>query len=116
MARSLNTIHQVAQVAWVRAHGTTVNEYCRICGDTCEFGPTPPQPPRRIPSAEIDAARQAIHLAVQRYLLRLFRCRFLSEAALWTYARSVELRLEKEDLEKKYPSPNDSDNHPTGRL
>jgi hypothetical protein len=86
-----------AQVAWVRAHGTTVSEYCPLCGGTCEFGPKPPDPPHRIRSEEIDEARKLVRLGATRYLVRLYRAGFVNQSDLLRYADRLALPLEPED-------------------
>ncbi|MGC4118803.1 MAG: hypothetical protein QM765_30425 [Myxococcales bacterium] len=90
-----------AQLAWVRAHGTVVDPYCPMCGGSCEFGPFPPEPPKRIPSEQMDDARGAVKRGAMRYLLRLHRGRFLGEPELKGYAERLALPLEPEDYARR---------------
>lgn len=100
-----------AQVGWVEAHGTKVSGYCPQCRGACEFGPDTPPPPRRTPSAEIDAARDRVRLAVRRYLLRLYRAHLPEEDAVRRTCAEIGVSIEAEDL-RRDASPADGDAPP----
>ena|SRR5690349_11261304 len=89
-----------AQVGWVKAHGTRVSGYCRICGGACELGPTTPEPPRRIHAEDLEAARQGVRQAARRYLLRLYRAHLLDEDAVRRACREIGAAVETEDFER----------------
>jgi hypothetical protein len=89
-----------AQVGWVKAHGTKVYGPCPVCGAVCEFDPTPPDPPRRIRSEDIDAARTRVRHAARRCLLRLYDARFLAEDAVRRACDQLGANVETEDFER----------------
>ena len=97
-----------AQVAWVEAHGTKVYGPCPVCGGVCEFDPMTPPPPRRIPSEDIDAGRTRVRHAARRYLLRLYRARFLSEDAVRRLCDQLGANVETEDFERAAAPTRDS--------
>ena len=88
-----------AQIGWVRAHGTRVSDYCPYCGGACEFGPSVPDPPSRIPVESISAARDAVRRGGRRYLRRLYRARLLDDSAFRQALKQIGLEAEKEDLD-----------------
>ena len=90
-----------AQVGWVEAHGVTVSGYCAHCGGRCELGPTKPEPPQRTPSENVEAAREGVRRAARRYLLRLYRARFLDEDAVRQACAEIRVGVETEDFERK---------------
>ena len=73
---------KAAEVQWVRAHDVKVPHFCRICAGPCEFGPQTPNPPRRVPSRQIDESIVALREACRCFLLRLYRGHMLSEDEL----------------------------------
>lgn len=87
-----------AQVGWVEAHGTRVSGYCAHRGGRCEFGPQVPDAPRRVPSEDLAAARNAVRQAARRYLLRLHKAQFLAESAVRQACGDLGVPLEDEDL------------------
>lgn len=89
-----------AQVGWVNAHGTKVSGYCPHCHGACELGPVTPGPPRRIPSEDIAAARDAVRLGVRRYLLRLYRAHFVEEDAVRRACAGLGVSIQDEDLRR----------------
>ena len=89
-----------AQVEWVQTHGTRVSGYCAQCGGACEFGPSTPAPPQRIPSEDLDGAREGVRHAARRYLLRLYRARFMDEDAVRRACGEIGVGLETEDFER----------------
>jgi hypothetical protein len=90
-----------AQVAWVKRHGTMVSDYCPHCDGGCEFGPRPPDPPRRIPSEDLDGARLQVRRAAYRLLLRYHRVRLLTEAEVQAACDRLGVTLEREDLAER---------------
>ena len=89
-----------AQVGWVKAHGTKVYGPCPVCGGVCEFDPRTPDPPRRIRSEDLDAARTRVRHAARRYLLRLYHARFLTEDAVRRSCDQLGANVETEDFER----------------
>lgn len=97
-----------AQLEWVEAHGTKVSGYCAQCGGACELGPSTPAPPQRIPSEDLDAARELIRRGARRYLLRLYHAHFMDEQALRRACAEVGVGLEVEDFARNSaPLPED---------
>lgn len=88
-----------AQVQWVEAHGTEVSDYCGHCGGACEFGRSTPAPPQRVPSAEIDAARDRVRRAARQYLLPLHRARLMEKDAIRLGCSEIGIRIDTEDFE-----------------
>lgn len=87
-----------SQVAWVKAHGTKVSDYCPICGGGCEFGPQTPVPPKRIPSEQMGAARDKVRRSVFRLLLRCYRSSLLDEVAVREKCERLGVNVEREDF------------------
>jgi hypothetical protein len=92
-----------AQVRWVEAHATRVSGYCAQCGGACELGPKTPEPPRRIPTEDLEAAREGVRHAARRYLLRLYRAHLLSEDAVRQACSEIGVGVESEDFERQSP-------------
>jgi hypothetical protein len=88
-----------AEQSWVREHGTKITSFCPICRGPCEFGPQTPNRPHRIPSQDLDAARNAVRVAVRQFLVRLLHAGFLSEAEVRQAAELVGASIEQEDLD-----------------
>ena len=88
-----------AQLAWVGEHGTKVTRNCPVCRGPCEFGPQTPDRPQRVPSEDLNAAREALRRAVRQFLVRLHRAGFMSEKEVREAAESVGASIEIEDLE-----------------
>ena len=98
-----------AQVAWVRAHETKVVGFCPICGGACEFGPTTPAPPQRIPAEQLAEARSAVQRAGRAYLLRLYRARHLEQSAVRQACDRLDIGVELEDFQRDaLPDPAES--------
>ncbi|WP_437973493.1 hypothetical protein WMF11_32155 [Sorangium sp. So ce295] len=91
---------QDAQLSWVRQHDTKITRYCPICRGACEFGPQTPDRPRRVPSEDLAAAREAVRGAVRQFLVRLYHAGFVSEAEVRRSADLVGASIEQEDLER----------------
>lgn len=89
-----------AQIGWVKAHGTKVSDYCLHCGGACEFGPQTPEPPQRIPTKDLAAARDLVRRAARRYLLRLYRAHFLDEDRVRGACAEVGVGVETEDFDR----------------
>jgi len=87
-----------AQVAWVSAKNVRVPHYCPVCQGECEFSPSTPEPPHRIPSQEFSAARAQVRAAAAQLLLRLHRATLLEASELARYVRELDLPIEPEDL------------------
>lgn len=87
-----------AEVGWVKMHGTKVSGYCLHCSGACEFGPQVPRPPGRIPTEDLAAARDAVRRAARRYLLRLYRARFLDEDSVRRSCAEIGVGVETEDF------------------
>jgi hypothetical protein len=94
-----------AQVAWVRAHGTKVSDYCPICREGCEFGPQSPEPPKRIPSEQMDVARGRLRSSTMRLLLRCYHAGLVDEQVVRAASDRLGLSLEPEDLEPPSAPP-----------
>jgi hypothetical protein len=88
-----------AQNAWVDAHGTKVAGHCAICGGGCELGAQTPEPPKRIPSQQMEEARKQLKGSALQFLLRCYRAGLVTEAAVRGASDRLELSLENEDLE-----------------
>ena len=88
-----------AQVSWVRDHDSKVSSFCPVCRGACEFDPQTPARPRRVPSEELEAARQMLHVAVRQLLVRLHGAGFISEAEVRQHAGLLDVSIEREDLE-----------------
>ena len=72
-----------------------------VCGDVCEFDPMTPDPPRRIRSEDIDAARRMrVRHAARRYTLRRYQARFLAEDAVRRSRDRLGANVETEDFER----------------
>lgn len=97
-----------AQVGWVKAHGTKISGYCAHCGGPCELGPDTPAPPQRIPSQDVEAAREGVQRAARRYLLRLYRAHLLNEDAVRRASGEIGAGVEPEDFERG-PAPASQD-------
>lgn len=89
-----------AQIAWVNAHGTKVSGYCPICGGACEFDPRTPDPPHRISTEELSAARTAVQTAARRYVLRLYRAHLVDEDAVRRVCHQLDIGVEQEDFQR----------------
>jgi hypothetical protein len=90
-----------AQISWVRDHDTKLTRYCPICRGGCEFGPQTPDRPHRIPSEDLEAARNAVRVAVRQFVVRLHHAGFLSETEVRLAADLVGASIEQEDLEQQ---------------
>jgi hypothetical protein len=90
-----------AQISWVRDHDTKLTRYCPICRGGCEFGPQTPDRPHRIPSEDLEAARNAVRVAVRQFVVRLHHAGFLSETEVRLAADLVGASIEQEDLERQ---------------
>ena len=88
-----------AQLSWVREHGTKITRFCPVCRGHCEFGPQTPDRPHRIPSEDLEAARNAVRVAVRQFIVRLFHAGFLSETEVRQSADLVGVSIEQEDLD-----------------
>lgn len=88
-----------AQLSWVREHDTTISQFCPVCRGACEFGPQTPERPNRLPSEELDLARNAVRVAVRQFVVRLYHAGFLTEAEVRQAADLVGTSIEQEDLE-----------------
>jgi hypothetical protein len=86
-----------AQTAWVKEHDTRF-VHCPICRGPCDLGPQRPEPPRRVPSDDLSAARTAVRVAVRDFLLRLYRAELIGASEVEAYAASVGALVESEDL------------------
>jgi hypothetical protein len=87
-------------VRWVDEHGTRITSgYCEYCGGQCVTDPVKPQAPRRIPSAELDAARRAVRDGVYHLLLRLYRAGWIDEAGLRAGCDQVGTSIDLADLD-----------------
>ncbi|WP_437911972.1 hypothetical protein WME73_31675 [Sorangium sp. So ce302] len=91
---------QDAQRSWVRQHDTKITRYCPVCRGACEFGPQTPDRPRRVPSEDLAAAREAVRSAVRQFLVRLYHAGFVAEAEVRRSADLVGASIEPEDLER----------------
>lgn len=89
-----------AQMAWVKAHGTRVSGYCPHCEGLCELGPQSPDPPTRVPSEQMGAARSKVQMSAYRLLLRCHRAGLLDETALRAACERFGVHAEPEDLER----------------
>jgi hypothetical protein len=89
-----------AQVGWVKAHGTEISGYCPHCGGACEFGPQTPEPPQRIPTEDLAAARDGVRRAARRYLLRLYQAHFLDEDGVRRACAEIGVGVETEDFDR----------------
>lgn len=90
-----------AQREWVEAHGTMVpSPFCPICRGECEFGgPQKPEPPVRIPSQDLDAARRRVKDAAYKLLLRGHRAGLLDEEAVRAACERVGTSVDPSDLD-----------------
>jgi len=59
-----------------------------------------PDPPRRIRSEDIDAARTRVRQAARRYLLRLYHAWFLTEDTVRRSCDQLGANVETEDFER----------------
>lgn len=89
-----------AQKEWVEAHKTVVSGFCRICGGKCEFDPRRPEPPTRIRSQELEAARRRLKDAVYKFLLRCHRSGLLDEPRLKEACVRVGTSVDLKDLSR----------------
>ena len=96
-----------AQLAWVKGHGTKASPYCRQCGGACELDAKTPEPPRRIPSEQMEAARAQVRRALYQLLLRCYRARLLDGSDLKLACDRAGICAEDEDLELPVPDPNE---------
>jgi len=87
-----------AQVDWVKEHGSKVSGYCPHCRGACEFGPQTPEPPRRVPTQDLAAARDCVRRAARRYLLRLYREHLLDEDVVRRACGEIGVGVEAEDF------------------
>jgi hypothetical protein len=88
-----------AQLSWVREHGTKITWFCPVCRGPCEFGPQTPERPHRVPSEDLDAARNAVRVAVRQFVVRLLHAGFISETEVRQAADLVGASIEQEDLD-----------------
>ncbi len=93
--RKLSRAHKL----WVQENDTKVGFYCPVCQGGCEFGPARPSSPRRVPSSAIDKSRRALHQAIRRFLLRMYRTELLSELEVRELCEELDVNLEPEDFE-----------------
>lgn len=96
-----------AQTQWVRAHEVKVSEFCPTCGGACEFGPTTPDPPRRVPSSQLQEATVELREAARMFIVRLYRAHMLSREDLLAAAERIQTGFEPKELER--PQPDDRD-------
>lgn len=94
---------QRAQEDWVKAHHVRITPFCPICGGGCEFGPRRPDPPRRVPSAQIEEARRTLREALRRFLLRLYRIHMLDRLTVTDAAARIGTGFEPDELERPDP-------------
>jgi hypothetical protein len=102
-----------AQVGWVKAHGTKISGYCPHCGGACEFGPQTPEPPQRIATEDLAAARDGVRRACRRYLLRLYRANFLDEGGVRRACAEIGVGVETEDFDRDSAPIADGGSAPT---
>jgi hypothetical protein len=95
---------RTAQVAWVRAHDVRISPFCPICGGGCEFGPRPPDPPRRVPDAQMDDARKSLREAARRFLRRLYRAHMASREEVLAAAERIGTGFEEHELDREEPN------------
>jgi hypothetical protein len=88
-----------AQLSWVREHDTKISRFCPVCRGPCEFGPQAPDRPHRVPSEDLEAARNAVRVAVRQFVVRLFHAGFLSETEVRQATALVGASIEQEDLD-----------------
>jgi hypothetical protein len=92
-----------AQVGWVRAHDVKVSPFCPICSGGCEFGPRPPDPPRRVPDAQMDDARKSLREAARRFLRRLYRAHMATCDEVLAAADRIGTGFEEHELDREEP-------------
>jgi hypothetical protein len=90
------------QKKWVDSHGTTVPDYCPQCGGRCEFsnGDSPPPPPVRVSSNDLQATRKELIDSTYFFLLRCYRMNLLNKNILETRCAEIGTSIDPSDLEK----------------
>jgi hypothetical protein len=89
-----------AQKAWIEAHKTVVSSFCPVCRGKCEFDPRRPEPPTRIRSQELEAAKRRLKDAVYKFLLRCHRAGLTDEAGLKAGCQRVGTSVDLKDLRR----------------
>jgi len=89
-----------AQVRWVDNHGTCVTSgFCEYCSGACFADPVKPPAPRRISSADLDAAQRAVRDGAYHLLLRLHRAGWIDEERLRAGCDEVGTSVDLADLD-----------------
>lgn len=93
-----------AQTQWVKKHDVRVDDFCPFCGGSCEFGPSAPPPPRRVPDDQIDESRRELREGARRFLLRLYETFMLDSAEVCTFGERLGTGFEPEELQREDPT------------
>lgn len=89
-----------AQEEWVEQFDVKESRFCPICRGKCEFDDGTPQPPRRTPSADLQAARDALREEAREFLMRGFRAGMLDENDLREMCARIGTGLELSELNR----------------